>query len=34
MGERDSDFRIDSYTSYTHLVTDHPGVVATFKRVG
>jgi hypothetical protein len=32
MGERASDFRIDSYVSYTRLVTDHPGVVATFKR--
>lgn len=33
MGERDSDFRIASYRSYTNLVTDHPGVVATFERV-
>ena len=32
MGERDSDFRIASYRSYTDLVTDHPGVVATFAR--
>jgi hypothetical protein len=32
MGERDSDFRIDSYRSYRHLVTDHPGIVATFAR--
>ena len=34
MGERDSDFRIHSFHSYRHLVTDHPGVVATFERVG
>lgn len=34
MGERDSAFRIDSSTFYPHLVTDHPGVVATFARVG
>ena len=34
MGERDSDFRIHSFHSYRHLVTDHPGVVATFRRVG
>lgn len=34
MGERDSDFRIHSFHSYRHLVTDHPGVVATFQRVG
>ena len=33
MGERDSDFRIHSFHSYRHLVTDHPGVVATFERV-
>jgi hypothetical protein len=33
MGERDSDFRIDSFESYRHLVTDHPGIVATFRRV-
>ncbi len=32
MGERDSRFRIDSFRSYRHLVTDHPGIVATFKR--
>ena len=32
MGERVSDFRIASYRSYTDLVTDHPGVVATFAR--
>ena len=32
MGERDSDFRIDSYESYRRLVTDHPGIVATFTR--
>ncbi|WP_231249145.1 hypothetical protein [Nocardioides furvisabuli] len=32
MGERDSAFRIRSYRSYRHLVTDHPGIVATFKR--
>ena len=34
MGERDSRFRIDSYESYRNLVTDHPGIVATFARVG
>ena len=33
MAERHSDFRIRSFHSYRHLVTDHPGVVATFKRV-
>jgi hypothetical protein len=33
MGERDSDFRIHSFHSYRNLVTDHPGVVATFTRV-
>ena len=33
MGERDSDFRIHSFHSYRNLVTDHPGVVATFERV-
>ena len=33
MGERDSDFRIRSFQSYRHLVTDHPGIVATFERV-
>ena len=33
MGERDSDFRIRSFRSYRHLVTDHPGIVATFTRV-
>lgn len=32
MGERDSAFRIDTYRSYRHLVTDHPGIVATFTR--
>ena len=32
MGERDSDFRIDSYRSHRNLVTDHPGIVATFAR--
>ncbi len=32
MAERDSAFRIRSYRSYRHLVTDHPGIVATFKR--
>ncbi len=32
MAERDSDFRIDSFRSYRHLVTDHPGIVATFMR--
>jgi hypothetical protein len=34
MGERDSDFRIHSFHAYRHLVTDHPGIVATFERVG
>jgi hypothetical protein len=34
MGERSSDFRIQSFHSYRHLVTDHPGIVATFERVG
>jgi hypothetical protein len=34
MGERDSRFRIDSYESHRNLVTDHPGIVATFARVG
>ena len=33
MGERHSDFRIDSFESYRRLVTDHPGIVATFRRV-
>jgi hypothetical protein len=33
MGERDSDFRIRSFQSYRRLVTDHPGIVATFARV-
>ncbi len=33
MGERSSDYRIRSFRSYRHLVTDHPGVVATFRRV-
>ena len=32
MGERASDFRIRSFRSYRKLVTDHPGIVATFKR--
>ncbi len=32
MAERDSEFRIDSYESYRRLVTDHPGIVATFTR--
>lgn len=32
MGERGSDFRIRSYRSYRNLVTDHPGIVATFAR--
>jgi len=32
MGERDSRFRIHSFRSYRHLVTDHPGIVATFTR--
>ncbi|MSW68666.1 hypothetical protein [Nocardioides lacusdianchii] len=32
MGERASDFRIRSYRSYRDLVTDHPGIVATFAR--
>ena len=32
MGERDSTFRIDSFRSYRRLVTDHPGIVATFTR--
>ncbi|WP_322921113.1 exonuclease/endonuclease/phosphatase family protein [Nocardioides renjunii] len=32
MGERDSDFRIHSFHSYRNLVTDHPGIVATFRR--
>ena len=32
MGERASAFRIDSFRSYRHLVTDHPGIVATFTR--
>jgi hypothetical protein len=34
MGERDSEFRIRSFHSYRHLVTDHPGIVATFARQG
>ncbi|WP_299922836.1 hypothetical protein [uncultured Nocardioides sp.] len=33
MGERDSAFRIRSFQSYRKLVTDHPGIVATFARV-
>ncbi len=32
MAERHSDFRIRSFHSYRHLVTDHPGIVATFTR--
>ena len=32
MGERRSDFRIRSFRHYRHLVTDHPGIVATFTR--
>lgn len=32
MGERDSDFRIRSFHAYRRLVTDHPGIVATFVR--
>lgn len=34
MGERDSAFRIRSFRSFRNLVTDHPGVVATFTRAG
>jgi hypothetical protein len=34
MGERDSDFRIRSFRPYRHMVTDHPGIVAVFRRVG
>ena len=33
MAERRSAFRIDSFEMYRRLVTDHPGIVATFKRV-
>lgn len=33
MAERDSDFRIHSFRFYRRMVTDHPGVVATFTRV-
>jgi len=33
MAERTSPYRIDSFRSYRHLVTDHPGIVATFRRV-
>jgi hypothetical protein len=33
MAERRSDYRIRSFRSYRNLVTDHPGVVATFRRV-
>lgn len=33
MAERRSPFRIDSFESYRRLVTDHPGIVATFRRV-
>ncbi|MBC2932812.1 hypothetical protein [Nocardioides sp. zg-1228] len=32
MAERRADFRIDSSRTYRHLVTDHPGIVATFTR--
>ena len=32
MAERDSRYRIHSFRSYRHLVTDHPGIVATFTR--
>ena len=32
MAERDSAFRIDSFEMYRRLVTDHPGIVATFRR--
>jgi hypothetical protein len=32
MGERHSDFRIRSFRPYRHMVTDHPGIVATFTR--
>lgn len=32
LAERGEAFRIKTYTSYTDLVTDHPGVVATFTR--
>jgi hypothetical protein len=32
MAERASAFRIDSFRAYRHLVTDHPGIVATFAR--
>lgn len=32
MGERASEFRIRSFRSYRDLVTDHPGIVATFAR--
>jgi hypothetical protein len=32
MAERGSDFRITSFRAYRHLVTDHPGIVATFTR--
>lgn len=32
MGERGEDYRIRSYDAYRRLVTDHPGIVATFAR--
>ena len=32
MAERKSPFRIDSFEMYRKLVTDHPGIVATFRR--
>ncbi|MDR7251841.1 hypothetical protein J2X46_000813 [Nocardioides sp. BE266] len=32
MGERASDFRIRNFRFFRHMVTDHPGVVATFAR--
>lgn len=32
MAERHSDFRIRSFRPYRHMVTDHPGIVATFVR--
>ncbi|MCF6379004.1 hypothetical protein L2K70_15410 [Nocardioides KLBMP 9356] len=33
MAERRSPYRIDSFVMYRRLVTDHPGIVATFRRV-
>jgi hypothetical protein len=33
MAERKSPYRIDSFQMYRRLVTDHPGIVATFRRV-